>query len=253
MPAMPAECEAVADLLDALADGELPPPTAAEARRHLAGCQRCAAEFAAIGAFRRELAILRQETAPAGLADRIRASLPVAPGMQRLRFATHIAAGVAGVAAGIGGARWLAAPPNGADPAALARHDLLAAHARGLLAGLPLQVAAGDPHAVRPWLTARLPVAPRVEDPPGFPLQGARLDLVGGQAVAAVLYRRREHVVSVLATAADAARGWPRQPSTQQGFNLLPWIARGVHYVAVSDLNPAELAELGARLGAPAP
>jgi anti-sigma factor RsiW len=251
MPATPADsCERFADLLDARADGELPDGAAAELDAHLATCAACAAEAAAIGALRAELAGLRRDTAPEEMHRRLRAGLPEAePDPGRRRALGLAAASFGGALLGAAGARFLA----GASPGATAEHDLAAAHARALLADLPPQVATGDPHRVRPWLSTRVPVAPRVLESEDFPLQGARLDLVAAQPVAAVLYRRRAHAVTVFSAPAAAARDWPGRPVVRGGFNLLPWTADGVRYVAVSDLNLAELAVLAGLLGAKPP
>ena len=216
------DCEAFADLLDAQADGALPPSAAQAVAAHLAACPHCAAEVAAIGALRAEHAALPRPEPPPALAHRIRAALPAPPPSLAARREAFglLAAGVAG-------------------------HDLLAAHRRGLLGGAPAQVASSDSHSVRPWLAERLPLSPNVPLPPGFPLQGARLDLVDGRVVAAVLYRRRAHLLTLFATAAPAP-GWPTEVTTRQGFTLWPWIAEGVHYVAISDIPPSELAEFAA-------
>ena len=235
------DCEAFADLLDAQADGALPPSAAQAVAAHLAACPHCAAEVAAIGALRAELAALPRPEPPPALAHRIRAALPAPPPRLAARREAFglLAAGVAGLTiGGVGG--WLL---RGVPP--VAGHDLLAAHRRGLLGGAPAQVASSDSHSVRPWLAERLPLSPNVPLPPGFPLQGARLDLVDGRVVAAVLYRRRAHLLTLFATAAPAP-GWPTEVTTRQGFTLWPWIAEGVHYVAISDIPPSELAEFAA-------
>lgn len=244
MSASSLDCTAVADLLDAAADEALPPPAAAEVAGHLASCPRCAAEVAAIRALREDLARLPRAAPPPGLEQRLRAALPAAPpaALRRRPALGLAAAGLAGLALGAG----LGWAGRGAPP--LAPHDLLVAHRRALLGAAPPQVASGDPHSVRPWLVERLPLAPRVLDPPGFPLEGARLDLVADRVVAALLHRRRRHLVTVFATATEAP-GWPTAPASVQGFTLIPWIADGVHYVAVSDLNAGELAEFAALLG----
>jgi anti-sigma factor (TIGR02949 family) len=249
MRAMPTDCARFTDLLDALADGELRDSTATEVESHLAVCPACAAELAAIIALRADLARLRQETAPEELRRRVLAALSEMPSAMRprRRMLELVAAGFAGLALGVGGGQlW------SDSPAPLPEHDLLAAHGRALLAGTPPQVAAGDPHRVKPWLSAHLPVSPRVEDSEGFPLQGARLDLIVGQPVAAILYRRRDHAITVFAAPADQSQSWPTRAEVRRGFNLLPWTANGVRYVAVSDLNMAELTELATRLGATA-
>lgn len=230
------DCEAFADLLDAAGEGALPPAAMAAVGAHVAGCASCRDAMEATAALRAELAALPRDTAPSGLAATIRASLPPAPPGRR-RVLELVAAGVAGLTVGAA-LRW---PSQGQ-----ATHDAFAAHGRAMLAGLPMQVASSDQHTVRPWLSARLPFSPRVAEPEGFTLLGARLDLIDGQIVAALLYRRREHVVSVFCAPAD----WPDAPVSRQGLNLLAWRAEGLRYLAVSDVALAELRVLAAALGA---
>jgi anti-sigma factor RsiW len=249
MPATPAECEGFADLLDALADAELPPATARAVAVHVAGCAACAAALAATRGLRAELATLRADAAPPALRARLAAQARQAPPPARRRLLEALAAGLGGLVIGSGGLLLL----GGGGLADAATHDLLAAHARSLLAEAPPQVPSGDPHRIRPWLSARLATAPRVEEIPGFPLLGARLDLVASRPVAALLYRRRQHAITVFAAPAETTRDWPAAASRGNGFRLLPWVADGVRYVAVSDLGAAELADFATLLGAPAP
>jgi anti-sigma factor (TIGR02949 family) len=252
MRATPADCGRFADLLDALADEELAPDMAAALRDHLAACPACAAEAAAIGTLRAELATLREEAAPEALRQRLAAMLhddmPAAAAPGRRRLLALAAAGIGGIAIGAGGFGLLQD-----SRAEIVAHDLLTAHARALLAGAPPQIASGNPHQVRPWLSAHLPAAPLVPESEDFPLLGARLDLIGRRPVAAILYRRRAHAITVFATAEDGADAWPSRPMTRNGFRLLPCVASGIHYVAVSDLNAGELAMLADRIRAPGP
>src|SRR5262249_13004801 len=108
---------------------------------------------------------------------------------------------------------------------ALAR-DVLAAHIRSLLQDNTVQVAARDTHTVKPWFAGRLEFTPVVKDlsAEGFQLVGGRLDFVGGQRVAAIVYRRRLHQVNVFI--------WPgsdtRLSSARiNGYNLLSWSRGG--------------------------
>ena len=136
------------------------------------------------------------------------------------------------------------------DSTALLERDVLAAHVRSLLQDSPTQVASSEAHTVRPWFAGRLEFAPTVKDlaAEGFPLAGARLDYIGERRVAALVYRRRLHVVNVFVwPAADAADSTPRARDLR-GYNLLTWSRGGIAYWAISDLNMAELQQLQALL-----
>ena len=144
---------------------------------------------------------------------------------------------VAGLAVGaMALALW--AGPTAADGAAA---ELLSMHVRALQAGHLTDVAAGDQHVVKPWFQGRLAYAPPVEDfaADGYPLAGGRLDVRAGQPVAALVYRRHDHVINLLVWPA-AERAAPTL-QTRQGYHLLQWADGAMHFAAVSDLNPAEL------------
>ena len=126
--------------------------------------------------------------------------------------------------------------------AALER-DIAAAHVRSLLQDSPLQVASSDAHTIKPWFAGRLDFAPTVRDltAEGFPLAGARLDFVGERRVAALVYRRRLHLVNVFVwPSADGIDSAPRG-LIHRGYNVVTWSKEGILYWAISDLNMAEM------------
>jgi len=77
----------------------------------------------------------------------------------------------------------------------------------------------------------------------GYPLLGGRIDYVGGRAVAALVYGRRQHVINVLLW--PAASGPASGPSTRtrQGYHELHWTTPDYTCWLVSDLGLAELQE----------
>ena len=60
-----------------------------------------------------------------------------------------------------------------------------------------------DRHIVKPRFNGRLEVAPPVVDltAQGFASIGGRLDVIGGKMVAAIVYRRRVHIINLFAAA----------------------------------------------------
>jgi anti-sigma factor RsiW len=105
-----------------------------------------------------------------------------------------------------------------------------------------IDVASADRHTVKPWLSARLPFSPPVEDfaKDGFPLTGGRVDYAGGRPVAVLVYQRRKHVVEAFVWPGSA----PAHSGTQDGLNLESFSRNGMTYWLVSDLEHEELAEL---------
>jgi anti-sigma factor RsiW len=102
-------------------------------------------------------------------------------------------------------------------------------------------IRSSDQHAVKPWFNGKLDFAPSVADlaDNGYPLEGGRLDYLGGRTVAALIFARREHKINlfVLPMKTDEAM----RDLRRAGFNLISWTSASLRYVAISDLNEPEL------------
>ncbi|TDV36312.1 anti-sigma factor RsiW [Paraburkholderia caballeronis] len=123
--------------------------------------------------------------------------------------------------------------------------ELVASHVRAQLSGRDLDVPSSDRHTVKPWFNGRIDYAPPVEDlaAAGFPLAGGRLDYVGRERVAVLVYRYRKHVIDVYVFppgARTAALAAP--PSANDGFALARWQDGGMTWWAVTDAGPDVLA-----------
>jgi anti-sigma factor RsiW len=124
---------------------------------------------------------------------------------------------------------------------ATVENEILAAHLRGLIAPQPFDIASSQSHVVKPWFNGKTTIAPTTPDftAEGFPLVGGRVDVIGRNPVPVMVYKRRQHTISVTVTAAtdkDAAA-----PDAIDGTNVMNWTFGNLTYWAVSDLNPAEL------------
>jgi anti-sigma factor RsiW len=212
--------------------------------RHIARCPICVAELEATQALRSALRTnLPVHRASPALAMRIASALPrEAPPPVRRRplrqgFAgAAMAGGFAGVALTLAVTRFAPRP----DPLVA---DLVADHVRSMMADHLMDVATSDQHTVKPWLSARLDLSPVVKElaPEGYPLAGGRLDYVDGHRAAAIVYRRDKHVINLFAFVShDRSDAAPRQESLD-GFNIVRWRMGGLTYVAVSDVEAAQL------------
>jgi len=187
------------------------------------------------------------EPAPLDLENRIRKQLATIaepravrkfPALQWLAAAAALIL-VAGIA-------WKVLPKGAPDSALSAfAAEIVDAHIRSLQPGHLTDVASTDQHTVKPWFDGRIPFAPPVKDftEEGFPLIGGRLDVLEGQTVAALVYGRRKHFVSVYV--------WPqRTGNTDQytgaknGYNWISWRQGELRLCAVSDANRDDLAQL---------
>ena len=248
-------CEAAPEQISAWIDGELRASDAEAIAAHVKGCAACAAiaeDFRGMG---QRLAAIGREPAPADLARRIVQRLDgedAAPLQIRRRsdwvlFARQAAALVlvAGLSAG---ASWQWT--RTVDVRQRLEHDVVGAHVRSLLQDSQIQVASSDSHTVRPWFTGRLEFAPNVKDltGDGFPLVGGRVDFVDGHRAAALVYKRRLHVVNVFMWPATGPETTPVRSVDVNGYNAATWTGNGMRYWAVSDLNATELLQLAGLL-----
>lgn len=243
-------CDEVGGLLMAEVDGELDPLRGHGLHSHLATCAACRERRGRILTLRQQLKReLPRWKAPVSLRARVRNAAALAdmradtrgaPRRDQWRWFGSGAVAGGGAVAILSLALWL---PWRA-PADLSE-AVVALHTRATLAHRQIDVASTDRHRVRPWLSARLDYAtPVVGLPePSTPLAGARIDHLAGQPVAVLVYRRREHWIDVVARPADApcsAGPW----HTVRGFNVAGGCAAQMQWLAVSDLNAAELASL---------
>jgi len=226
-------------LLQAYLDGELSPADALAMERELARDAALAARLARLTALRTRIARnLLPVTMPPGLAARITSTLglrqqPAAPELGEWR---RLAATIV-LAAGIGsGATFFALQAPDPVPAAVA-----ASHIRALMAAQPTDVSSSDRHTVKPWFNGRITEAPRVVDlaDQGFPLVGGRVDVIGRVPVATLVYRLRQHLISL--TAVPGGKTIAATPKDIGGYNLLSWSEDGTAYSAVSDLAATDL------------
>jgi anti-sigma factor RsiW len=247
------QCDRAAELIGPYLDQELDAETRRDVAAHLGGCRSCSALAESLRSMSRQLATLGREPAPAQLSERVRSL--VAGAADESRVLPRQAARGGSVRQG-----WLhrtalvllaCGMTAGATALLMSRmqgwaaleRDVAAAHVRSLLQDSPMQVVSSDAHTIKPWFAGRLDFAPTVRDltAEGFPLAGARLDFVGERRVAALVYRRRLHLVNVFVwPSADGIDSAPRG-LIHRGYNVVTWSKEGIVYWAVSDLNMTEM------------
>jgi anti-sigma factor RsiW len=253
-------CAEAEIMLHALLDGELDAGHAREVEAHIADCAGCAEKLAAFRAMRAAMAgaDLKQK-APAALRARIEAALPSAPARagavvsplrpSRRSFLRGFGAGAVlsgALAAG------LALTVFRNDQEQTIADDVVSAHIRSLQAGHLMDVATSDQHSVKPWFDGKVDVAPPVIDltADGFTLLGGRLDYIDGAPVAAVVYRRRQHVINLFVAQHLGAAHAAVTARSVQGYNVRHWSAQGLAFWAVSDLDGEELGEFAGKIAA---
>ena len=259
----PLPCEQARRLLGAYADNELDPAHVLELEQHLRDCADCTSRLdtqRALSAAVRKLPYHNASAAlRASLHTRLHAEAPsfaaplqpvqTVPPLPRprrqerwARWAMPLAASVV-LAFGVDS---LLAQRRAAD---LLGDELVASHVRALQVEHLADVASSDQHTVKPWFAGKLDYAPPVRDlaAQDFPLTGGRLDYLAHRNVAALIYKRRKHIIDLYV--------WPTgtgnsiaSPRSRDGYNLVHWQTDGMEWWAVSDLNAAELEQFAALL-----
>lgn len=244
-------CDFNRTVLHGYLDGELDATRSAEFERHLEGCRECAAALGAEESLRSSLQRSGlYENAPDSLRKKIRAGLDAAtvssvairiPAWRWLAVAASILLVVS--------VSWFALLRGAKDSASTVPFtvaEMIDAHVRSLQPGHLTDVASTDQHTVKPWFNGKLAFVPPVKNfaEEGFPLVGARLDVLGGQNVAALVYSRRKHIINVFVMPTKEADTPIHSPGLRQGYQWRHWRRQGMEYCAVSDVSDSDIYKL---------
>jgi anti-sigma factor RsiW len=133
-------------------------------------------------------------------------------------------------------------------------------HLRLLYSEHPLEVESGGIHQVKPWFAGKLDFAPLVAfgGDDDFPLQGGAVSYFFDRKAATFVFKRRLHTISLFVFRAEGLP-WATSglvsagrvmalPARSRGFNALLWRDRELGYALVSDVDPADLLALAARV-----
>jgi anti-sigma factor RsiW len=255
--------------LNAYCDGELDPASALAFERRLADDESLKARYDRLLSLRRAVRSLPQFEMPPGLLARVNSKLDADGsgqvvalrgqperagqiGRLRQRSWSFQALAAAAVFGAVISSSVMMTMDRYDQHEEVAR-QIVAGHIRGLLAPQPFDIASSDRHTVKPWFTSHLPESPQVPDlaAQGFVLVGGRVDVVGHDPVATIVYRHAKHTVSLTTLP-------PGQSVSDQaiaGYNVRSWSDPQFTYIAVSDIPPEDLAafERVFSAGSPAP
>jgi anti-sigma factor RsiW len=260
-------CNEAEILLHGLIDEEIDAEHARRVKTHVRACARCAAQFRLHRAMRAMMSSVNLRfTAPSDLRTRVKELLPLAAdGASRLpalfkgfRFGSAPSAAVGssyrrtmfrgfafGSALSAAAASFLMIAVIRSNQDQVIVSDVISAHLRSLQGNHLTDVQTGDQQGVKPWFSERLGVAPPVPDltSQGFSLIGGRIDYVLGKSVAAIVYRRSDHVISLF-VAQGARAEQSARVKTMRGFNVALWSEKGLNLCAVGDVSAEELEDL---------
>jgi anti-sigma factor RsiW len=227
-------------LLNAYLDGQLAPIEATRFEQRLAGDPGLTAEFEAYRALRAAVrSDLSDDVPSTDLRRRIVARLNLTPQAGGRMWRDLAASFLLGAV--LAGATSFAVFHDNSS-ADVAR-QIVSAHIRGLMAAQSTDVASSDHHTVKPWFNGKLAFAPTIADlgPQGFPLVGARIDVIGLEPVATLVYSRGKHLISLTEMPSTRATAAPIGQHVEHGYLALSWSEGKINYWAVSDAAADEL------------
>jgi anti-sigma factor RsiW len=239
-------CSECRPVLHAFLDGELDLVRQVEIEDHLRTCSACSrihqAQLALRSALKSGELYFR---APARLERKIRMAAQPAERktwLPRRRMPAWIGASFAAAAVV---ALAIFVVPKLSRPSRTERiaQDVVSAHIRSLMPGHLTDVPSSENHTVKPWFAGKLDFSPPVADlsAEGFLLVGGRLDYAADRPVAALVYRKGEHLINLFAWPSGSTQESAEAADARQGYNLLFWTRGQTNFWAISDVNPAEL------------
>jgi len=250
-------CEEVERVAEAYADGELALESALALEAHVDQCRACTARLDRISALKRALQTAPYFRAPEALAARVRTtvadvvvSAPSRAIWRPRRWQPWLLSAASLAVVSITLFAVLGQRAALGDDATT--EAVIEGHVRSLMGDHLTDVVSSDRHTVKPWFAGRVDFSPTVVDLANddFPLVGGRLDYIDHHASAALVYKRREHVINVFV--------WPRTDgspahvtrSDARGYHVISWTRGGVAVWIVSDLALVELDDFARKLDA---
>ena len=239
-------------MLHGFVDGELDAAHSLQIEQHIATCPHCAKKLESLQALKQQIAqrgvhwrtpdhVRAQVLAAIAHEAAIQTRAPAAASVSLLEFVR----------------RWLFVPSLAALAASLflvigpmsdrssVGDEVVASHVRSLLVDHLTDVATSDQHTVKPWFNGKIDFAPPVVDlaREGFPLEGGRVDYIGGRVVAALVYRRQSHVINLFVwpSSSDATVATVKTTASRDGYNIENWRVGGLNFWAVSDVSADDL------------
>lgn len=218
------ECASVGEWISGYVDNELELARSVEIEKHLRSCADCRRAYEQASAMR---SALRQHAAYFAVPDKLRAGIcsalrsPAKPAARPSKWPSVWLNFGAALAFALVMTWGLASYWSAQNSAERLPREIVAGHVRSLLADHLADVASSDRHTVKPWFSGKLDFSPTVQDlaAQGFPLLGGRLDYIESRPVAALVYRRRQHVINLFMWPAETDENAPAKALSRQAIN----------------------------------
>ena len=130
--------------------------------------------------------------------------------------------------------------------------ELADLHVATLASANPVDVVSTDRHTVKPWFEGKIPFTFNLPE-----LQGTAFTLVGGRVAylnrtpgAELLFRIRQHQISLFIFQEQALERMPAIQQSAFSFNVVSWAQKGLRYCLVGDVDIQEMNRLSELLKA---
>lgn len=237
-------CREAGPLLHARLDNELDMAGAANIDLHVSECRACAAQYAALEKLHEEISTADLAYTPGAALERKLAAQFLEEKKSPFRFwsaswlkPSLMAAAAVAVVALISIPMLQRNREND-----VVAGEILDNHLRALQSVHQVDVPSSDQHTVKPWFQGKTDFSPPVPDltKDDFILVGGRLEVIHQQPAAAIVYRRRQHIIDLYVSPSAGADS-TTELRDLGGYHLLRWTQDNLNYWAVSDVNTNDL------------
>ncbi len=247
-------CQLWSEKLDTYLDGELRPDEETALREHLRSCAACSSDSLDRLQAKRAIQSAGQRFFPdAAFRARIQKSVGASrPARSRWQWLPALATSVAAALLIVGVLS--VSRDRGREQHLIG--ELADLHVATLASANPVDVISTDRHTVKPWFEGKIPFTfnlPELEGSP-FTLMGGRISYLNQSPGAELVFRVRQHQISVFIFQERAVEGMGTKEtaSTELSFNVRRWSRNGLHYFAIGDASAEDLDKLSNLLKASA-
>jgi anti-sigma factor RsiW len=231
-------CDAWVEKLDAYLDGELSAADARAVDEHLRGCPACAAQSLRRVQLKRAVQVAGQRYAPSA-AFRAGIERKVSPRPTSVKRLLILA--MAGSFALLAWGVFFVFLMNRPESHLLS--ELADLHVGTLASSNPVDVISTDRHTVKPWFAGKIPFTfnlPELQNT-AFTLVGGKVSYLRQSPGAELLFRLRQHEISVFIFQEKDMGKAPNGQGHAQSFNERTWTRNRLTYFAISDVNAQDL------------
>jgi anti-sigma factor RsiW len=238
-------CELWTEKLDAYFDGELPVDEARALQEHLRQCATCATEGLRKLQQKRAIQAAAQRFTPdPAFRTRIQKSIAARrPSPWTRRFPVLAMAAALLIASAF---LLILQRERGSEQQLMS--ELVDQHVATLASSNPVDVVSTDRHTVKPWFQGKIPFTfnlPELQGSP-FVLEGGRVSYLSQSPGAELIFRVRQHQISVFIfqeRGLREARG-NESARTALSFEVRNWRHNGLRYFVVGDASGQDLDKL---------